>query len=187
MYKLLTKVGHKVSNLIYFVKRSPNSINLVTWGVLIHTAVNWTMGLYINRKLFEIYGFLPSLFLNILVTIIISSLVIYLYDKSRKDWLAIEKLKVLKDTEPKPEDTKIILVIKKAMIKGDKFVLLVLVVKYPIIFVIYARKGAYKFDGFQNRTIIILFIISSILVNIIWNTVLFTGFSLWSYCKHLLF
>lgn len=95
------------------------------------------------------------------------------YDWSRTDWLGLETLKEVRDSDEKQGFFH--KVMRWAMRRGDWMVMLVLSVKFdPFICTVYMRHGAHQYNGMTARDWKI-FLTSFVIANAWWTTAVFTG------------
>lgn len=118
-----------------------------------------------------IWGGLIMIFLSF----IICYLTILFYDWSKKDWLGVETMKMLKELEHHHYIYKFITSIIK---KSDPIVMILLSIKFdPFITVIYMRHGTHRFNGLSRRDWKIFF--SSLLIaNIYWTVISYFGINI---------
>ncbi len=98
------------------------------------------------------------------------------YDWFKKDWLALETLKVTETREGRLGQ-----VIKWLHNKGALITIVVLsVLTTPFIVTTFMRKGAHQYDGMSARDAVI-FIASSVISNLYWIVVIGSGVSILKY------
>ena len=133
---------------------------------------NWCFDFILYPLVIYTYGILwGSLGMAVLSFLTSYGLVLF-YDFSGKDWLGIETLKELKESNPKSIAGKFTAWILK---NGDLAVMTFLSIKFdPFITVVYMRHGAHQYDGFSRRDWKI-FITSSVISNAYWALVVYTG------------
>ncbi len=108
----------------------------------------------------------------IVLSILINLILIYLYDKTGKDWLGFEMIKEGKEEAA----SKLPNWLKKAINAGDIMAFIGLSIYDPFFATIYLRKIENKFNGLTKRDWII-FIIATILSNIGWTALVYSGIS----------
>lgn len=129
-------------------------------------------------------GFVVSFLTTVLIYIIIGIVSVNIYDSSKTDCLWIEGLKESQHNgslfSKKNRLTKFI---EKWMKKNRKLLGLLLSFKNPGLMVVWERDGFSQYNGFTGKNIKLRFLINTIVINIYWYILLFTGFSIWEFLK----
>ncbi|MDZ4205853.1 MAG: hypothetical protein U1C12_01415 [Patescibacteria group bacterium] len=130
------------------------------FNLVLYPAVIWYFGL--------IWGASVMWFLSLAVCY----LTLLFYDWCKIDWLGIETLKEVREAE----ETGILhRFIKWTLSKGDTIAVLALSLYWdPFICVVYMRQGAHQYNGMTRRDWEI-FLVSFLISNAWWTTVVFTG------------
>lgn len=141
---------------------SANSLQVWGFDYVLYPLVIWTLGLVIG-----------GLVMTVLSCIFCYAL-IRLYDWSKEDWLGIETVKSLKESEAKSRIGRISSWILR---KGDVAAFLFFSIKAdPFITTLYMRRGNHGFNGLSSRDWKI-FWGSQVVGNASWSFAVFTGVS----------
>lgn len=135
--------------------------------------------------MFEVgVGYWISVSIITFVYIIIGIASVNLYDKYGDDCLMIEYLKEFQfKNNQVAKKSRIVSFITKWS-KRSRFLLdLLLSLKNTGLMVIYRRDGFRLYNGFTGKGIKLYFLINSLLVSILWNSAIYTGFSIWKSIK----
>lgn len=135
--------------------------------------------------MFEV-GYWISVSIITFIYIIIGIASVNLYDRHRDDCLMIEYLKEFQfKNDQVIEKSRIVSFITKWS-KRSRFLLdLLLSLKNTGLMVIYRRDGFRLYNGFTGKGIKLSFLINSLLVSVLWNSAIYTGFSIWKSIKGL--
>jgi hypothetical protein len=149
---------------------------LSTWGIgllgnfLIVKAIDYLA--YPAAILY--FGVVYGSLIMVIISIVLCLATFVFYDWAKKDWIGIETMKEMKETETKGRVSRIF---QNLLKKGDLFALVVLSIKFdPFIATAYLRHGSNKFNGLSKRDWKI-FIISTILSNGWWILIVWSGLS----------
>ncbi len=116
------------------------------------------------------------------IMMMLSGLICYafllFYDRTKKDWLGIETLKEIKDSEGNSRIGKFI---RKLVRKSDNALLVFLSIKFdPLITMLYMRRGAHRYNGLTGRDWKI-FGASLFIGNVYWTLAAYMGVSVIEY------
>ncbi len=156
-------------------------------GIAIRYIVNSTQGVIINPAFVYLLGYTISVVASTIVTIVIGIIMLKLYDLFKVDWFLLESLKKAhQDKNQLHSENKALQLIIKWAESNKKLLFLFFFLRDAFVTVIYFRKGAFLYDGFQETRIKLLFFASALSINIWWNAIIYTGFSLFDYLKSFL-
>lgn len=130
------------------------------------------------------FGTVQGWVIMTLASLALCLLTLWFYDWSKKDWIGIETIKSLRDSEA---TSRVGRVTAWMLQKSDPVVLVFLSIKFdPLITALYMRRGSHKFDGFSRRDWII-FSISMIISNLYWGLIVLAGIDivqwLWAHVR----
>ena len=139
---------------------------------LINLGVKWIIDTPFNLILMVEFGYTISVITTTILYIIIGIISVKLYDHHKKDIFHFEKYKY--EGSIKKYDNKIIAIL---MIVVNFFKSLavgfVLSLKNTGLPVILFREGSYLYNGFPGIIIKLIFLIYALLINVIWNTIIY--------------
>ena len=127
-------------------------------------------------------GYLSSVLVTTIIYILIGILSVKIYDYCKKDYLLIEALKDAEKNNQTSELNFIIkLILKWSKKRKNKNILgLILASQNPGLVVIYYREGSFLYNGFAGKNMKIFFFINLLIVNVYWNTAIYTGVSIFN-------
>ena len=132
------------------------------------------------------FGLIKCFIFTMIVYSIKGFITVRLYDYYRTDCIMMEGLKEAQHNNNQiNEYNKLVKFIIKKSKNNRKKLILLLAFKNPGLPVLYMRDGFYLYDGFTNTRIIYYFFLNIFIMNIYWNTIVFTGFSLWETFKNI--
>lgn len=153
---------------------------------LLNIAVKEIIDLVVNPILMFKFGYFFSLITTTLIYILIGIISVKIYDYHKVDCLMIEELKESQHNGTLiKKENRLIQLIEKWANKNKKLLSLVLSFKNTGLPVVYYRDGFHKYNGFTGKNIKLIFLINSFIVNLYWNTIIYTGFSLWETLKNI--
>ncbi len=140
----------------------------------INLGIKGIIGLIVNPILMIKFDYAISLSITFLIYILIGIFSVKIYDKYRKDCLWIEALKeALHKDQGFPQKNKIIKRILRWTKRNNTILSLSLSWMNTGLVVIFRRPGFYLYNGFTGRSIKLVFLVNSLIINIYWNTVIF--------------
>ena len=125
-------------------------------------------------------GYLSSVLVTTIIYILIGILSVKIYDYCKKDYLLIEALKDAEKNNQTSELNFIIKLILKWTRKNKTILGLLLASQNPGLIVIYYREGSFLYNGFVGKNMKIFFFINLLIVNVYWNTAIYTGVSIFN-------
>ena len=129
-------------------------------------------------------GYILSVFITTFIFIIIGIISVRLYDLHKTDFLLIESLKESQyNNDQFIEKNRVVKSITKWSKRSRLLLGLLLSIKNTGLTVLYHRDGFHKYNGFSGKKIKLFFLLNSFIISIFWNTVAYTGFSLWKLIK----
>ena len=151
---------------------------------LLNIAIKEVIDLVLNTILMIRFGYIVSLFTTTLIYVLFGIISVKIYDYYKKDCLMIEDLKESQHNGNLiQKENRLIRLIEKLARKNKTLLSLILSFKNPGLTVIYYRDGFHLYNGFTGKNIKTIFLVNSIIINIYWNTILYTGFSMWETIK----
>lgn len=156
-------------------------------GLLANWAMTWGFDFGIYPFVIYTYGILWGGLVMTALSFLVCYATILFYDWAKKDWIGIETLKGIRESDSKNMIGKIGAWIMR---KGDLAVMLFLSINFdPFITVAYMRQGANHFQGLSARDWKI-FIASLVIGNAYWTLAVYMGITLvqllWQYARTLL-
>lgn len=146
---------------LWGIGHTANFLMVKGFDLLLYPSVIWYFGL--------LYGAGIMWFLSLVICYV----TLLFYDWSQTDWLGIETLKNIRETEKRSGVLHRLL--KWVLRRGDWVTLLFLSIKWdPFICVAYMRHGAHQYNGMTRRDWKI-FWTSLVISNGWWTVVVFTG------------
>lgn len=128
------------------------------------------------------FGYFLSLLCTTTIYTFIGILSVKVYDYYGIDCLWLEQLKKSQcEGDIFDSSNPLIRFIEKWIKKNKKFLGLLLSFKNPGLMVIYYRDGFYQYNGFTGKNIKLIFLVNIVLINLYWNSIIYTGFSLWEF------
>lgn len=125
-------------------------------------------------------GFLFSLSITVLIYTLFGIISIKMYDYYKIDFLMIEAFKK-SQSECEQTENPLLRFIRRRAKKNKKTLGLLLSSQNSGLFVLYFREGFHQYNGFQGENIKKLFFLNLFIIELYWNTILYTGFSLWKF------
>ena len=151
---------------------------------LINLSVKGFIDIILNPILMIEFGYLLSILSTTLIYATIGIISVKLYDLYKIDCLMIESLKESQYNHDQISNkNRLVNLITKWAKRSRPLLGLLLSLKNTGLMVIYRRDGFHLYNGFAGKNIKLVFLINSLLVSIIWNTVVYTGFSIWEFIK----
>lgn len=133
---------------------------------------NWLFEYVLYPVVINTFDLIKGGGIMVIASIIISLATIWVYDKTRKDWLGIEAIKILRDGEGKGKMAR---AIRWLLRKGDLIALVGLsLISEPVKVMLYLRRGVNNFNGFKKRDWLV-FITAVVISNASWTLVVFGG------------
>lgn len=155
------RFGGRLATLILGI--TANQIMVIFFNWVLYPFVIWKFGI--------IKGGIIMTFLSFIVCYI----TLLLYDYLKKDWLGIELIKSLRESN---SDKKINKILSWAMKKGNMALMIFLSIKFdPFITIAYMRKGFEEYNGLTFRDWKI-FILSIFISNFYWTFAMYFGITL---------
>ena len=153
-------------------------------GLVGNQAIVWAFDFLLYPFVMWRFGLLHGCVIMMLLSALMCYLTLLFYDWSKKDWLGIETLKDLRETESQNRFGQLL---GSLMRRSDWLALLVLSIKFDaFIAVAYLQHGSYRFNGLSRREWR-LFWVSVLISNLYWSFVAFTGITvfrwLWGYLE----
>jgi len=145
-------------------------------GLTVQKVVGSFSGFIMSTYLLLIYNFETSIIILFFIRLATSSLLIWLYDKFKIDWLLIESFKESIEKKKLPH-------IKNNVIKIIQKGKFLLILWDPTITVLAYRKESYKWNGIPNKKIFFIFLFSLIISTIAWTLVVAIPLWLLDYIK----
>ena len=158
----------------------------LTIGLVGNWLLNYGFDFVLYPSSLYLFGTVVGWAIMVVLSIVISLLTIWFYDWSKTDWVGIEAIKTLRDGESKTKFGRLTSWLLK---KSDPVVLIVLSIQFePVVTALYMRHGVNQYNGFSRRDWT-NFILSVIVANIYWGTIVLGGINLfeWMYEKLMLF
>jgi len=153
----------------------------------INLAVKEAIDVILNPILMAEFGYFISFLITTVIYILIGILSVNIYDSSQSDCLWVEEYKHSKDSGKSIiVQNRIIRFVEKWANKNKYILGLLLSFKNPGLYVIFFRKGSYLFNGFSERKIKILFLVNIIIINVYWNTIVYSGMPFFILIWHLI-
>lgn len=137
-----------------------------TINIVAKELIDWGLNYYLMYEL----HYLLSTLITTAIYLIIGFTTVKLYDDKKKDSFGFEALKI--DREESDNQNNLGLLVVKIIKTSFLFYL-----KNAGLFVIYFRKGSYLYDGFTDKNMRRFFIIYLVLINILWNILVYLGLS----------
>lgn len=144
-------------------------------GLAMKRAINYPFDLLLYPAMMIWLGNLSGGVVMTILSVILNLIVISAYDWSKTDWLAIETLKELKETEDLGFWKRLV---HKLLQKSDIVAFLVLCFDDPITTTLYLRHGAHQYNGMSRRDWNI-FLLATVVANVYWIIGLSTIIELW--------
>lgn len=164
--------------LIRYAKLRKNEKHIRIFSIVIYLLI-FALGFLINKELIRVFGYINSVIIGTIITIIINILFIKFYDSQKIDSGFIEALKEAQANGTELPKSRIAKLVKWT--KNHKGLLLILFILTDSKFVVLVfRKGFYLYDGFQNWRIKSLFILSIVLANFWINGLVYIIIWLWN-------
>ncbi len=160
---------------------SAKKISNMGTGILINSIIGYSLGVGVNPPIVLYCGYLLSVLITTIITIIIGALCVKAYDFYKIDWLLIEALKKARLEKSDLPNNKVVEFIIKWSDKNKFLLFIFLFFRDSVLTVIYYREGDHLYNGFPTWKIKKLFLLSALSINIWWNAFLYLGFSLWNY------
>lgn len=130
-------------------------------------------------------GFVISFITTIFIYLVIGVISVKIYDNSKIDCLWIEEFKESQHTGNLFfKENRLINLIERWTKKNKILLSLILSFKNTGLMIIYFRDGFHLYNGFTGKNIKLMFLINTIIINVYWYIILFTGFSLWEFLKN---
>lgn len=138
----------------FLVLRGANAVN------------SWLVGLLITDNTHPVKSF----FWMSAASVVLCYVLIKIYDLVKKDWFSLELLK--HRGEDDIEHNSITRKITKHKKRGKYVLLIALLLGDPTLTVLYYREGSYLYNGIPSKKVLLLFLISIVLTNILWTAIL---------------
>ena len=153
-------------------------------GLLANQAIVWGFDLVLYPAVIYKFGILRGGLIMTILSFLVCYGSILFYDWAKQDWLGIETLKGVRESNATTLIGKAVAWLLK---KGDIGAMLFCSIKFdPFITVAYMRHGAYQYNGLSKRDWRI-FIASLIIGNAYWTAVAYTGIKiveiLWEFLR----
>lgn len=160
--------------LAAFVAAQKERIGILGFGWVFDYANNWAFEYVLYPIVIGYYGLVLGGGIMIALSVLMSVVMLVVYDKLKVDWLGIEAVKSLRDEGHTSKWAKLASWLMK---KGDAVALIGLsIISEPVKVTLYMRHGSGKFNGFSKRDKLIFFA-SVIIGNVSWALAVYGGIS----------
>ncbi len=158
-----------------------SKIKLWVTGIGLYYTLTWLYDYVMVSFLLIYFGFLRGSIIVFISSILVDLVTIRLYDYWKKDWLALETIKDLEN-----KNNFIGKIFKWVHGKGSVLTIVILsLTSNAFVVTAYMRKGSYEYNGMGKRDWIV-FLTSSVLINLYWIFVVGGGIELFRYLKNIL-
>ncbi len=150
-------------------------LGLLSIGLPASWALGFGFDFFLYTYIIYTYGILWGGLIMVILSFTFDYATMRFYDWSGKDWLGIETLKELRESNSESMWGKIIAWVMK---KSDPVAMLVLSLNFsPFVVVAYMRRGAHQYNGLSKRDWWI-FITSTVIGNMYWTLAIYMGITL---------
>lgn len=155
-------------------------LTILATGLLGNQLIVWAFDYLLYPFVLYNFGLWIGGAIMVLLSFFICLLTIYFYDYSKKDWLGIEAIKVLKEQTPNNYFQR---VSKFLLQKSELLAFFFLSIRFdPFITTVYLREGANEFSGMKKKDWTI-FLLSLAVSNVYWLVIVEAGLDLFKYFK----
>ncbi len=114
------------------------------------------------------FNFEKSLLFLFFSSLIISRLLVFLYDYMKIDWFSIEEFKKIKEDSKINIENNIFIDTIIKWSKKSKYLLMIFFLAWdPAATILYYREGSYLYNGIPNKKVLFLFLLSSLLSTVV--------------------
>ncbi len=141
---------------------------ILATGLSIKKLLEFGFDMVLYPAALALLGYVTGGAVMMAAAIILNALIIKAYDWSKTDWLYIEEIKKVRDSD----DVKlpgILNILKPLLRKGDIFAFFILCFDDPVTVVLYLRKGSHLYNGMSSRDWKIFFA-ANVVANLYWIT-----------------
>ena len=163
------------SEVMKKLNESRQRIGVLGVGLLANQLIDWLFNFLLYPVAIYTLGLHVGFCVMLLASVLLCYWLIIFYDWSKQDWLGIETIKSFKEYSGSSSVWRFL---SKIMQRSDSLAVLILSVKFdPFVTVLYMRETKRTFGGMDKRDWKI-FALSSLIGNVYWSLVVFSGIDL---------